>query len=180
VGVSESKAWGILILCMSPNWLSIIGAALGLLSVFFAWIIGDARMIMHNPISSNGIEDPRALVGPYWFILDLIQRSTADMAMYGTLFLIGTVLAVATPLGGIAQATGLIGVILTYNSAENAFTTHLMSHAAFGAGYYLALLSTLLTIYSLKPPIPAIQGSRHVRVIGRVTAMSPRSTGLQR
>lgn len=180
MGVSESKAWRIFTPCMSPNWLSVIGAVLGLLSVFLVWIIGDARMIMHNPMSSNGVEGPRALVGPYWFILDLIQRSTPDMAMYGILFLIGTVLAVVTPLGGIAQAAGLIGVILTYNSAESSFTTHLTSHAVFGAGYYLALLSTLLTIYSLKPPIPAIQGSKHVRVIGRVTAMSPRSTGLQR
>ena len=164
-------------LLFQPNRYSWVGAAMGLFSVFFlTWICVP-------PWWQGWSWSPEAYEALKWNLLFHTNWSYADLVIHAPvalhlplfLFLIGTVMAFVTPLGGIFQIGGLAG-----------FTGMFISHVYYGyywyfdAGFYVALISAAFVILAWRMRSDYALGNRTVRNTSRVAAILPRTVGLQR
>ena len=133
-GSGAGPAWNVNILC-------IVGAAIGVVAVFLAWI--------HEPPSMPS--PPHIQYEP-----TIVYMVTEQYLYYGAsvAFLVGTVAAFATPLGGFLQSGGLLvfaaGII---DSGGDPWLDGIDPQQELRAGMYLGIVSCTLVMTSLYSPL---------------------------
>ena len=120
------------------NLLCVTGAALGIVSLFFPWIVGGnlPNDVMYSNLLVNDI-----LLGPPIFSTQFI--------IFCSLFLVGTGLSFITPTGGFVQMIGIIGFINTYPSAYR----DMAGTQELSLGAYLGIMSAAVVIIGLCLPV---------------------------
>jgi hypothetical protein len=162
-----------------PNLQSGIGAFIGLMALSLIWV-RRWGMVGINPM-------PAGL--PFHFhlqftIFDLMEHAGHDAAIYGGLFIVGTIVALASPIGGVFQGVGLIGIVFRIESMSSALSSFPSGyptgiHVLLGPGYLLAIVSTLLVLTSVSV-IRTANGGKPARAISRFAALSPGSMSVFR
>jgi hypothetical protein len=162
-----------------PNLQSEIGAFIGLVSLSLIWV------------SRAGIGARYFAIGhPYFHfhtqftIFDLMEHAGHDAALFGGLFIIGTIVALASPIGGVFQGVGLVGVAFRMESLSYSLSSlpgHLTTgfHVFLGPGYLLAIVSTLMVLTSVSA-IRTANGGKPARALSRFAALSPGSMSIFR
>jgi hypothetical protein len=123
---------------LKVNVLCVFGAALGVVSLFFPWVVGG------NPPSSVSYSDLLVndiLLGPPVF--------PALFIVFCSMFLVGTGLSFMTPTGGFVQMIGVIGFLNMYPSAYR----HVAGSPDISLGTYLGIVSVAVVIIGLCLPI---------------------------
>ena len=156
-----------------PNMQCTIGAFIGIISIASAWIVRAPPPIPY-PVG-HGFH---IYWDPHLTLLDLTMYGDLDIAFYATLFVLGTAIALFTPLGGIAQIVGLLGFVLSYRAYEMStwralFMPTVESHLSIG--YALAILSATLVVTSASFATRNANGGRPARALSRVAAVCPSS-----
>jgi hypothetical protein len=159
-----------------PNLQCSVGASIGLFSIMCTWIVikyPDWFLIpLGVPLQPFHIHPARNLIE----ILILADPTTQFFCM---LFVMGTALALISPLGGIPQSIGLLGFVLSYHyyvaGYEWAAWIGTFPHSSLGLGYYLGLASMVIVITSAGGAIRSANNGRPVRALSRFAAMSPSS-----
>jgi hypothetical protein len=164
-----------------PNRYSFVGAALGMISVFFlTWIRvpESTRVFIGRQSFSSGALDLLQWTLPFrynWSYADMVIHGASAWHLPLLVFLLGTVIALVTPVGGFFQIGGLA-----------AFTLMFVFPYSFGyrwyldVGFYVALISTAIVIQTWRMQADYALGNRTVRNTSRVAAILPRTVGLQR
>jgi hypothetical protein len=122
--------------------MCLIGATIGIASIFLPWFVA----------AVGPFRDERALTAWIW---DLLQAHSGDLGLYAPflIFLLGTLLAFWTPLGGILQALGLA----TFYVMEIGWKVPPDGGYGFVAplavGFYLAVLSAIMVMISMVKPL---------------------------
>ncbi len=152
-----------------PNLQSGIGAFIGLMSLSLIWV-NRAGMAFIIPAPSNGT--------PFNFhsqltIFDLMGP-TGHATLYVWLFITGAIVALASPIGGVLQGIGLIGIAFRIDSV-----LPWGIHAFLGPGYLLAIVSTLMVLTSVSV-IRTANNGRPARAFSRLAALSPGSMSVFR
>lgn len=145
-----------------PNLQSGIGAFIGLVSLSLVWV--SRRGYLESPPAGFPFH-----IHWQFTILDLIEHAGHHTAPYGWLFVIGAVVALASPIGGVFQGIGLIGIAFRMESV----TTY-GQHIVIGPGYLLAIASTLIVLTSVSA-IRTANGGKPARATSRFAALSPGS-----
>jgi hypothetical protein len=120
------------------NVLCVTGAALGIVSLFFPWIVGGdlPNDVLYSDLLVNDI-----LLGPPGFSTVFI--------IFCSLFLVGTGLSFLTPTGGFVQMVGIIGFLASYPSAYR----DMAGTQELSLGAYLGMLSAAVVIVGLCLPV---------------------------
>jgi len=178
--LTKNMLTGKMALLFRPNRYSWVGAALGMISIFFlTWVhvLPMPRFVVGRSIS------PGALDLVKWTLPFHVNWSYADLLVHGAialhlpllLFLIGTVMAFVTPLGGILQIGGLAWFASSFiNPIYDGFDWY------FDMGFYVALLSAAFMMLTWRMRTDHALGNRAVLNTGRVAAIQPHIVGLQR
>ena len=116
------------------NMLCYAGAILGVLALFLPWAVIQSELT-----------DARVNLGPY----DFNEGFPSNFRYSVTLFLIGTVLAFLTPVGGILQLIGSIGFMLTASTT----TLPLPIDMIFYVGPLIGFLASFMVLASLHSPM---------------------------
>lgn len=120
------------------NLLCLVGAVVAVLSLFFPWALVQDGQGPETPIGGFEFDEPVAG-----------GSELADGFRYSiTLFIIGTVLAFITPLGGIPLITGAVGFITTSFSSTSPDYDLIP-----WLGVVIALLSAGIVVLSFVEPI---------------------------
>jgi len=163
-----------------PNLQSGIGAFIGLMSLSLIWV---SRASIGMSYFTVGLH-PYFHFHTQFTIFDLMEHAGHDAALFGGLFIIGTIGALASPIGGVIQGIGLMGVAFRMESlsfALNSFPGHYTTgfHVFLGPGYLLAIVSTLLVLTSVSV-IRSANGGKPARAVSRFAALSPGSMSVFR
>jgi hypothetical protein len=154
-----------------PNMQCTVGALVGIVAIVLPWAYNVnhyARILIPYPAGQVF----RMWIPPYQNLLDLIAWS-GDYAFYGMLFALGTLLALYSPLGGIAQSAGLLGFVLAFRYVDSNVGWWVDSHLTIG--YFLAILSTVLVVTSTTTAVRSSNGGRPRMVLSRHAALIPSS-----
>lgn len=152
-----------------PNTQSGIGAFIGLMSLSLIWvsrwgIVGSFSMPAGLPFHFH----------MQFTIFDLMNHAGHDAALFGGLFVIGTIVALASPIGGVFQGIGLIGIAFEMDSLLSVGL-----HLSMGPGYFVALVSTFTVLTSVSA-IRSANGGKPARTVSRFAALSPGSMSVFR
>lgn len=118
------------------NMLCYIGAILAVLALFLPWAV-----------IQNELTDSRVNLGPY----DFDEGFPSNFRYSVTLFLIGTILAFLTPIGGILQFIGSVGFMLTASTTD--FPIPGLVDMIFYVGPVIGFLASFMVLLSLLSPI---------------------------
>jgi hypothetical protein len=154
-----------------PNLQSGIGAFIGLISLSLIWV-SRAGVIASNPIPKGALIVFHFQV--HFTVFDLMEYAGHDAALFGGLFITGAIIALASPIGGVFQGIGLIGIAFRLESV----LFH-GEHLFLGPGYLLAIVSTLPVLTSVSV-IRTANGGKPARAISRFAALSPGSMSVFR
>jgi hypothetical protein len=162
-----------------PNLQSGIGAFIGLMSLSLVWV-SRAGPGMGWPLPAGF----RFHIHMQFTIFDLMRHAGHHATLFGVLFVIGTIVALASPIGGVIQGIGLVGIAFRMESLSFAlFSTpgHYTTgfHLFLGPGYLLAIVSTILVLTSVSV-IRTANGGKPARAISRFAALSPGSMSVFR
>jgi len=164
-----------------PNRYSCVGAALGMISVFFlTWIRvpEETRVFIGRQTFSQGALELLKWTLPFhfnWGFADLVIHGAVVWHLPLLVFLLGTVMAFVTPLGGIFQIGGLAAFTITF-----IFPTSIGFRWYLDVGFYVALFSAAFVMLAWRMRADYALGNRTVRNTSRVAAILPRTVGLQR
>lgn len=147
------------------NALCVIGAAIGIVSLFF-------------PLIVNGSDHYHVIHSRYLLINDIIlgpPAFTSLFILFCSMFLVGTGLSFVTPTGGFVQLVGILGSVYAYPAAfrDMAGTPELW------LGAYLGMLSSAIVIVAFCLPVGPGHGSktsvlhRRVSTANRFLTFSP-------
>lgn len=153
-----------------PNMQSGIGAFIGLISLSLIWV-SHAGIVVSNPVPKSSIFFNFHM---QFTIFDLMEHAGHDAALFGGLFITGAIVALASPIGGVFQGIGLIGIAFRMESLQS-----FGGHSSLGPGYLLAIVSTLLVLTSVSV-IRSANGGKPARVVSRFAALSPGSMSVFR
>lgn len=160
-----------------PNMQSGIGAFIGLMSLSLLWV---------NRFRAEGYNAIETFWPPQlqFTIFGVMEHVGPDGALFGALFIIGTIIALASPIGGIFQGIGLVGVAfqmdaLSYSRYAEAGQYYHIYVVSAGPGFLLAVVSALMVLTSVSA-IRAANGGRPARAISRFAALSPGSMSVFR
>jgi len=122
---------------LQMNMLCILGAIIGLLSVYETWNY-------HASVcAARGMDDQSRN------LLEVIY----DMNSFpfpGILFVLGTIVTFYSPLGGIFQCIGVVSFGALYLAAHGTFSDH---WGGVGFGFILGIISTMVVLISLIRPM---------------------------
>ena len=153
-----------------PNAQCAIGAMVGLAAIVLPWIREvNSRITVIPPASQRFY-----WMEVYWNGLDLvISHVLSHYSLYLLLFVLGTIAALFTPLGGIAQVAGLLGFALTFRFFNSGLLSYSPVNEHLSIGYFAAILSTVLVITSSMSAIRNSNGGRPTRALSRFAAVCP-------
>jgi hypothetical protein len=140
------------ILRLRINLLAVVGALVGIISVFQTWITSDEILkIRANSGSMTGLP---ARVVPDLNLIGIcdtgwIFSSDLGFTVAAFLFFAGTILAFYTSLGGLVQVAGFVTFYRVFDSAQGAVVSGLPS----GMGPKVALISMIIVLTGLVFPI---------------------------
>ena len=145
------------------NLLCLVGAGIGIASLFVTWVGTDYR-IMSNP----GI-----LIENYpvsYNVLDLVgfgsgEHSWHEFWLPCLIYLIGTLAALATPIAGVVQASGVSAFFLALRAEYGDF-------APLTPGPCLAVVSVIVVLASLIRPVEWGYRAGRVDLARRLLAIS--------
>ena len=165
-------------LLFRPNRYSWVGAALGMISIFFlTWIYVPPSWMMGRSLSPDAYDIVKWSL-PFhanWSYADLLVHGAIALHLPLLLFLIGAVLAFVTPLGGILQIGGLAWFASSFiYPIYDGFDWY------FDIGFYVALLSAAFVMLAWRMRTDHALGNRAVLNTGRVAAIQPHIVGLRR
>lgn len=125
---------------LQVNYICLIGVAIGLVALIgYWWMLGPSFTERMDPETQK-----------LW-----IQKLAGVMAP-PILFLIGTLIAIVTPLGGIVQLTSIFNFIFETPPIGYLFTsgTSVNSYTIFSFTIFLAtaMLSSIIVLYSMRSP----------------------------
>lgn len=128
---------------LSVNVLALSAFALGLLSVLTVWVV------VHHQYYWGGYQSTE----DYSLLSFLFQLTFSDMSliiMGGSLLIIGSVVCLLTPLGGILQAAGTCVCFLDIRSRFGDFMfLEYSSEVDVGSGLYIGAAASALSLLSL-------------------------------
>lgn len=163
-----------------------IGASIGVVSIlFFTWIY-----VPHNWWIGRGISEEVAnqlrWTFPFhaqWSFADLLVHGAPEISVPLLFFLIGTIVAFVTPMGGVIQAGSLAAYMGGYIS--QIFVRSYMSNYAgygvyLGVGSLLALVSVYCVLSAWRISADYPLRNMKLRSTARLVALLPRTVGLQR
>jgi len=162
-----------------PNLQSGIGAFIGLMSLSLVWVSRAGTGVYSSfPVGFRFHHHMQ------FTIFDLMRHAGHHATLFGVLFVIGTIVALASPIGGVIQGIGLVGIAFRMESLSFAlfsspghYTTGF--HLFLGPGYLLAIVSTILVLTSVSV-IRTANGGKPARAISRFAALSPGSMSVFR
>jgi len=165
-------------LLFRPNRYSWVGAALGMISVLFlTWIYVPPTWMLGRSLTPAAYDIVKWTL-PFhsdWSYADLLVHGAVALHLPLLLFLIGTVMAFVTPLGGILQIGGLAWFASSFiNPIYDGFDWY------FDMGFYVALFSSAFVMCAWRMRTDHALDNRAVLNIGRVAAIQPHIVGLQR
>lgn len=176
MGLTKDRLMSEIALLFRPNRYSWVGAALGMISVFFlTWIyVPNFGGISFSHVVPEGLKWALPFHAN-WSFADLVIHGAVALHLPLLLFLLGTVMAFVTPLGGIFQIGGLVAFTGTFISQiYDGFDWY------FDVGFYVALISTVFVMLAWRMRSDYALGNRTVRDTSRVAAILPHTVGLQR
>jgi len=157
--------------CARPNLQCSVGASIGLFSIMCTWIAVRFPVWL-LPYSHHPSLQSRNLV-------EIAVLADPTTQLFCLLFILGSALALISPLGGIPQSVGLLGFVLSYHYYLTAYQwsswSGLFPHSSLGLGYYLGLASMVIVITSAGGAIRSANNGRPARVLSRFAALSPSS-----
>ena len=132
--------------------LAVVGALVGVISVFMTWITSEEITEIRVNSGSGGALPGKVV--PDMNLIGLcdtgwIFSHDLGFALAAFLFFGGTILAFYTSLGGLGQIAGFVTFYRVFDSADGAVISNLPS----GMGLKLALISMLIVMTSLLFPI---------------------------
>ena len=121
------------------NVFCLAGALIGLFSMTTAWITASWPYAPQEEIGSIILGAPR------WPFIP------ADVALAGIVFLVGSIVALVTPLGGLAQLAGLAWFLSLVRDGLGTFSLNTVLgtysiEVGLGVGFFLAMVSALLVL----------------------------------
>lgn len=140
------------------NIICLIGGILAVLSLFLPWVSVDYERGNPTLYGAFDLDEP---VDGYRMFPDGFRYSM-------TLFIVGTVLALVTPLGGIPLMIGSSGFILVSVTTEFDYVSQI-----FWLGAIVGLLSSCIVMVSLFEPFgKGFKPSNEDRVLARLLVWS--------
>lgn len=119
------------------NVLGLVGATLGFIAILVPWVMSYDSVLVQDM-------NPMQL---------LIGGGPDDLLIYSSLFIIGTVIALITPAGGLVQVISAFGFLTSVVQPIDAEWARLHAPLACGIGPFLGLLSGLIVLRSFWFPI---------------------------
>ena len=161
---------------LGPNRYSIVGASLGLIAVLLPWVRVESAFQRVTPPA--GFDLPSYI----WFgtreysVLELATSDFGTLSLVCALFLIGTLIALMSPVGAIPQMLGLLGFAFNYSSS-NLFIAYSASvpEPVLLYGFGLGVASAVIIIQAPMRSMLAANNGKPVRMLGRFAALSPRT-----
>ena len=155
-----------------PNLQCSIGASIGLFSTMCTWIVIKVPVWLLPFSKHPNLQPTRNLIE----IVGLVDPTTQFFCM---LFILGTALALISPISGIPQSIGLLGFVLSYHYYATTIVwggwIFPYVHSSLGLGYYLGLASMVIVITSAGGAIRSANTGRPARALSRFAAMIPSS-----
>lgn len=151
-------AWNVNLLC-------IVGASIGMVAVFVAWI-----------------NEPPSMPGPPSIRWEpsIVYMVANHYLYYGisAAFLVGTAVAFASPLGGIVQSASLVAFAIgIVESGSDPWLDGIDPQQTLRIGMYLGIVSCALVITSLFSPLGTGSlrpgKSRKIRLMERLLTITP-------
>ena len=156
-----------------PNLQSGIGAFIGLMSLSLIWV-SRGGIVGGYPIPKGSSIIPFFHFHMQFTIFDLMDHAGGNAALFGGLFVVGTIVALASPIGGVFQGIGLLGIAFGMESVLS-----YGQHLSLGPGYLLAIISTFMVLTSVSA-IRSANGGKPARTLSRFAALSPGSMSVFR
>ena len=141
------------------NLLCIFGAIIGLISFllpwYSAWIVGGPEGVIPRIEGYLGT--------PIVFLFS------------GSVFVIGTLLSFVSPFGGLFQLLGVITMplLVFYDPSFAVTQRHYVHFEEFEAGWWLALLSSIIVLISMAFPLGIGTSKRGTRAISSIFVIHP-------
>ena len=154
-----------------PSVQCVAGAALGLVSIFLPWL-GLEFYQYHPPLYAMY---QSTLIGPSLDLLEVVTYTFGTVSVFCAIYAVGTIISMLTPLGGIFQAVGLSGFIYGFALSGGEYQVAIFERVgdvtygsmpaflfveaslSLGVGYYIALLSTFIVLWSPSAAVRAVR-----------------------
>ncbi|HIJ18025.1 MAG TPA: hypothetical protein HA364_09660 [Thermoplasmata archaeon] len=154
-----------------PGAQCVVGAALGLVSIFLPWLGLDFYQY-HPPFSSLY---QSTLIGPSLNLLEVVTYMFGAVTVFCAIYAVGAIMSMLTPLGGVLQAIGLSGFIYGFALSGGEYRVALFERVSditygsmpafvsveatlsLGVGYYIAMLSTFIVLWSPSAAVRAVR-----------------------
>lgn len=126
---------------MKVNLLAIVGGLLGVMCVLLPWTV----TTVDSFLGESTVNDT---------MTDFIHEDDATFAFAIVLFLLGSALALATPLGGVGQFFGwLMFLAAAYDRLGTTTTSIIETNVSLGLGFAVGIVATGIVLFSLARPL---------------------------
>ena len=161
---------------LGPNRYCIAGAALGLIAVLLPWVGVESRYWGFSFPPGYDLSFSLWVGIREFSALDLLQAAY-PLGIICALFLVGTLMALVSPVGGIPQMFGVLGFAFRYDSASllAPFGGTYSGDPMIGIGFWLGVVSTMMVIQAPMKSMLLANNGKPVRMLGRFAALSPRT-----
>jgi len=153
---------------LGPSPQSIAGATIGLVAVVLPWLACERLWWspdMHYFEVWYGVKE--------FTLLDVVFNDALGLSVFCTVFLLGTILALFTPVGSVLQIVGL--TVFSFGFGGIGLQTGRVETWSLGLGYALGIVSTLVVVDSMVGTMATANNGKPVMMLSRVAALSPRT-----
>lgn len=126
---------------MKVNLLAVVGGLLGVMCVLMPWVVADTESIFGDVHSE-------------YSMTDFMDDDDSSFAVAVVLMLLGSALAIASPLGGMGMLFGwLIFLGAIYDRLGTATTSISETTTSLGLGFAVAVLALAMVLVALIRPM---------------------------
>jgi len=126
---------------MKVNLLAIVGGLLGVMCVLLPWTVTTVDSFFGESTVSDAMTD-------------YLHEDDATFAFAIVLFLLGSALALATPLGGVGQFFGwLMFLAAVYDRLGTTTTSISETTISLGLGFAVGIVAAGMVLFSLARPL---------------------------